>query len=326
MTTRTHRPSPAAPPPAFGPDDSGLVDLRALRALQGLDAGPGVDRSGLRAIGGAAPGLEPSSLAPPVLAAREPADRGVLVAGLSAGAILMAGAVIAAAIWFAPARVAPPPTVAAPMPAPAPTGVGDVARAADGEARGDGTGDTPERVVAVGAGHGDPPTEDEATYEIDAAAPPKPASAPRTARRAPRVQPRVIAPPATPEPAPARAESLVETDRIIDLVDRALTDDRGTAAAATVARQALPETPDRGAVARALRAVEDRVKACAEGASGILWTKLTVEGATGRVARTLVTGEFAGTPAGACAARAVRDVQLPRFARATMDVRFPFPL
>ena len=54
---------------------------------------------------------------------------------------------------------------------------------------------------------------------------------------------------------------------------------------------------------------------------------VVVDGGTGEVSWATVTGPFAGTPVGACAARVVRTATFPRFRDQSLTIRgYPFVL
>ncbi|MCP4602032.1 MAG: hypothetical protein GY847_16205 [Proteobacteria bacterium] len=81
---------------------------------------------------------------------------------------------------------------------------------------------------------------------------------------------------------------------------------------------------DRNDVQRGMGAVSRRVKACARGQRGTVTMKVII-GKTGRVISAAATGPFAGTPAGSCAARAVRTAKFPK-TKKNLTVRYPFRL
>jgi hypothetical protein len=72
--------------------------------------------------------------------------------------------------------------------------------------------------------------------------------------------------------------------------------------------------------------VQSAVVACGEGQHGIATVAITFAGNTGRVTNASVSGQFAGTPIGSCIARAVRAATVPRFARDSFTVNYPFRL
>jgi hypothetical protein len=73
----------------------------------------------------------------------------------------------------------------------------------------------------------------------------------------------------------------------------------------------------------ALNGVRDAVLACGHGQAGVARVFVTFA-STGRVITVSVTPPFAGTPAGACIARAVRTTSVPVFSRPCFTVSYPF--
>ena len=91
--------------------------------------------------------------------------------------------------------------------------------------------------------------------------------------------------------------------------------------------ESLPDVPSREAVARALRLVQPAVQRCAEGESGVVPTKLRLDGATGRIVQADISGDLTGTSVAACVAQTLRaEAEMPRFARSTFSVDYPFVL
>lgn len=136
-------------------------------------------------------------------------------------------------------------------------------------------------------------------------------------------------------PSPAAAALSPSADPIDALVGSALVKPGRSAASAAApatndlpdGARGLPELPSRAEVSRAMDAVARQVRECGAGADGRLVVELRIAGATGRVrdAKT-VDGQWRGTSAGACAARAVRVAVLPRFAARDLVVRYPFDI
>jgi hypothetical protein len=144
----------------------------------------------------------------------------------------------------------------------------------------------------------------------------------------------------TPAPAPVPVAASIVPARPADPVDALVGSalakpDRGGASARAPATNDLPDTgvrtlpelPSRTDVSRAMDAVAGLVRRCGGDAGGRLVVEIRVSGATGRVrdAKT-VDGQWSGTAAGACAARAVRVAKLPRFATSDLVVRYPFDI
>ncbi|MCG8556520.1 MAG: zinc-ribbon domain-containing protein [Proteobacteria bacterium] len=88
----------------------------------------------------------------------------------------------------------------------------------------------------------------------------------------------------------------------------------------------LPETPSRDQVMKALRAVQRSVKNCSKSEHGVAMTTITVSGSNGRVRSAKVSGDYAGTRAGSCIARAVRKARFPKFKKPEFKIQFPFRL
>ncbi|MBX3270328.1 MAG: AgmX/PglI C-terminal domain-containing protein [Sandaracinaceae bacterium] len=86
----------------------------------------------------------------------------------------------------------------------------------------------------------------------------------------------------------------------------------------------LPATPSRSDVVAAMGAVTPAVRAC--GGGGMASVRVTFAGATGRVTEAAVSGPHAGTPTGACIARAVRAARVPPFSSGSFSANYPFRL
>jgi hypothetical protein len=89
--------------------------------------------------------------------------------------------------------------------------------------------------------------------------------------------------------------------------------------------EVLPEQPTRDEIKRALEAIRPALKTCIGAAHGTTIANVTIAG-SGRVSYGSIEGAFAGTPQGSCMARALRSATVPRFAAASMTVRFPYVL
>jgi hypothetical protein len=145
-----------------------------------------------------------------------------------------------------------------------------------------------------------------------------------------RVEPPRTTPPSRTLPVmtPPSMTAPRETDRSLDgLIDAAtgaeVAELEGMDESSSTA-SSLPEMPSRDAVLRALRGASDEVAACAPGDAGTATVRVVIEGATGRVRSATVSGDLAGTEAGSCVARAVRDVRFERFSRERFEVSFPY--
>lgn len=69
--------------------------------------------------------------------------------------------------------------------------------------------------------------------------------------------------------------------------------------------------------------VRRTVQNCGQGMTGTATVAVTFA-SSGRVTTANVGPPFAGTPAGACIARAVRSASVPAFSRPTFTVNYPF--
>lgn len=112
---------------------------------------------------------------------------------------------------------------------------------------------------------------------------------------------------------------------------RSLDDLLAGATAPSTTTPAAPEpslrrSPTRDEVRAAMAALTPAITACAAGEHGLASTAITFDGATGRARSALVNGDFAGTAAGSCMARALRGASLEPFAQETFTVQFPFAL
>jgi outer membrane biosynthesis protein TonB len=81
---------------------------------------------------------------------------------------------------------------------------------------------------------------------------------------------------------------------------------------------------DRMDVQNGMSSVAAAVKQCGQGEQGTVTLQIVI-GPTGRVTSAEPTGTFAGTPVGACAARAVRTARFPA-TKSSLSVRYPFKL
>lgn len=87
---------------------------------------------------------------------------------------------------------------------------------------------------------------------------------------------------------------------------------------------ALKETLDRSDVLAGMNSVAAIVKQCAQGQEGTVTVEVVI-GPAGRVVSANPKGTFAGTPVGACAARAVRAARFPT-SKKSITVTYPFKL
>lgn len=87
----------------------------------------------------------------------------------------------------------------------------------------------------------------------------------------------------------------------------------------------LPEQPSRSDIQLALEQVRPALLECTQGAHGVTYAAVTIAN-TGKVAHSIVEGNFVGTGAGSCIARALRGVSFPAFTGPNFKVRYPFSL
>lgn len=89
----------------------------------------------------------------------------------------------------------------------------------------------------------------------------------------------------------------------------------------------LPAKLSRAQVQAGMRTVAGAVARCGRGESGRVTVNVVIDGSSGRVSSAEVTGQFAGSAVGSCAARAVRGARFPRFSDSSLSVRgYPFVL
>jgi len=87
----------------------------------------------------------------------------------------------------------------------------------------------------------------------------------------------------------------------------------------------LPDYPTREQVTAGFESVRAALAQCAAGQAGTAQIKATI-GNNGRISYALVGGDFDGSPAGSCMAKAVREAQFPAFAQPRLKVTYPFAL
>lgn len=89
----------------------------------------------------------------------------------------------------------------------------------------------------------------------------------------------------------------------------------------------LPMTPTRKSVRKVLGSMTSAVKRCGGEPYQRLVVEVTVVGATGRVVKAkTIDANHAGTPVGACAAKAVKLARFPKFQKDKVVIKFPFDL
>lgn len=132
--------------------------------------------------------------------------------------------------------------------------------------------------------------------------------------------------PAAPAPAASPAASASETP-VARAVTEALSSGEPVepSPAADGAAAEFPATLTSQQVLAVMNGLAPRIRRCGDGTPGTVHVDVTISG-SGRVTSALVTGQFAGTPIGSCAARTVRAARFPQFGQPSMTVRFPYPI
>jgi len=124
-------------------------------------------------------------------------------------------------------------------------------------------------------------------------------------------------------------------DEIEDLLESAIDRPTRSAAAARASgpivdelpTSSLPGKPSRKEVVQVMERVAELVRRCGGEAYSKVTVQLAVNGDTGRVTGArAIDREYAGTPVGSCAARAVRSAKFPRFAQDKLVIKYPFDL
>jgi hypothetical protein len=88
---------------------------------------------------------------------------------------------------------------------------------------------------------------------------------------------------------------------------------------------AMPTQPSREQIRVGLDSARAALQTCAGVLHGTSTAHVTIA-SSGRVASATIEGAFAGTPAGSCMARALRDAVFPRFSDPNLQVTYPFRL
>jgi hypothetical protein len=110
---------------------------------------------------------------------------------------------------------------------------------------------------------------------------------------------------------------------IDNMLDQALTPG-SRKADAPAAQAALPATPTRDDVVKAMSVLVPAIRGCAQGQSGLAPVSIVVHN-DGRVeSAALSSGPFFGTASGRCMEGVVRRARFPRFSQASFRVQFPF--
>ena len=345
-------PGLAGPAATGSTEGSGLIDIRAMAsAMDSHDSDDGVDD--LLSIGGGG-GFAPTLGAPVLVAPPQEKSNKLLYAVLGIGLILVLCVVGLVVVLLLPREPDPTPVATAPQPVlaqpgaptPAPTPAGTVPAAATGQPA------TPTETPATAEGAGELAAEgaegaegaEEGSGEDsngrgkrrgsrrgskspgdngEAAAPAAPAPGPAAAK-------------ATPAKGSARSKrGANDLDSLLDQAIGSTPGKRPAKAAAPAAEPAapaggdssIPQKLNRGQVSSGMNRVSGRVARCGNGTTGRVTVDVVISGSTGRVSSVNVSGQFAGTPIGSCAARAVRGARFPRFRDPSLTVRgYPFPV
>jgi predicted Zn finger-like uncharacterized protein len=360
-------PGPVAPAgmPRVGPqasgttEGSGLIDIKAMAsAIDTSEPTDGVDD--LLSIGGGG-GFAPTLGAPVLVAAPREKSSGLLIAVIGIGSALLLGviALVIVILWPRPPEpasvaanqpvlsqpavpglpgvptpaVGVPATPAPPLPGtPAPEGAGgESAAPAPGEeggtdpgaGGGDGATDRDrrrdsKRVPGAKAASGDEPGGGAAAAIPTPAPGPSKAEAPATNRGGRNDLDSLLDQAISPGAAPSRPVKAAQPEP---------TPGGGGDSGGNAGGESIPQKLDRGAVRSGMNRVAGRVARCGNGQAGRVTVDVVIEGSSGRVTDVTVTGEFAGTPVGSCAARAIRGARFSRFRDASLTVRgYPFPV
>ena len=101
----------------------------------------------------------------------------------------------------------------------------------------------------------------------------------------------------------------------------------GTAPGEPTVSSAVPETPSREAVRKAMQAVRPVIESCRADTSGKLILKMIVSGSSGKIVSSEVIDDtFRGTSTGRCAVEAIQRARLPMFQKDYMIIKYPFNL
>ena len=126
-----------------------------------------------------------------------------------------------------------------------------------------------------------------------------------------------------PEKKPASSSGDKSLD---DLLDTALSGKPKSGGAAPKPAENLPATPSREDVLAAMKGVTPKVQGCGGGQTGVAMAKVNVAGPTGKVTGVDVSGQFAGTPVGACVSKEVAKAKFSKFSQSTFSFSYPFKL
>jgi hypothetical protein len=140
------------------------------------------------------------------------------------------------------------------------------------------------------------------------------------------------APVTSPPPAAAAPQAAAKRGSSVDeLLDQALAPPERAAALrreqeAAMAQDALPETPKREDVMKAMATMLPAISGCAMGQSGMATATIVVRG-DGRVASAEIAGApFAGGPSGRCMEGVIRRAAFPHFRQPIYRIKYPLSI
>ncbi|MDD9938113.1 MAG: zinc-ribbon domain-containing protein [Myxococcales bacterium] len=331
---------PAVPPPVPQQDrpgfasgeQSGLIDVAALAAMEPAQDNGGRSDSLIHAQASPLDSLAPMALPPLGGEQREDgALRNKLFAGVAALGLLLAAGVAALAITHSPEEPAQPVAAAAIAP--------EAAAAA-----------APEEMPTPAAAAAEEPAETEAAAaeegevgDLAAAMAKKPepeakADRPAKKRSNGKVRSKDRAKKTKSSRASSSAKKSIAIDDVLaepkkkksssgsssidDLLDGAISGkSKPKAAPKPEPKSDLPKTPSRDDVKRAFGKITRKVKKCK--GDGIAKASVKVAG-SGKVTSVTVTG--VSGPAKSCVEKAVRSTRFPKFSKPNFQVAFPFKL
>src|SRR5690606_25688662 len=100
----------------------------------------------------------------------------------------------------------------------------------------------------------------------------------------------------------------------------------GPAIAAQAHAPALPETPSREEIVRALAPLESRLEACAPTIDSIVTFRIVMRGADGTIAEVALLEQVVSAEERACMEAHISHARLPPFSRPELEIRYPYSL
>ena len=355
LASEAPKTSSSAPSPAFqsggGSEGSGLIDIRAMAAMT---LGPKKDEGGgVRATSGAAvddlPVFSSNSFSAPasgVLLPSVASHQGgsnsrliIILAGLIGVLVIAAVAIVVVVLKSnkqTQVAVAPTAPVGETAGAGGPGAKPEVPAPAPGGTPATPGGETP----PAAAGGGTPPAAETPPAGGTAVATAKPAE-----DKKPDKKPRDRAPsgdkptPATREPVedkkPIKEPPAAKCDEVSCAIDPSLAccskkgggggGGGGGGSKSGGGGSDLPETLGRDDIKNGMATVKGRVAQCNDQykTPGMVEVKIAING-DGAVTSAQVVGKFAGTPAGACVEKAVKNAKFKKWAGPSLSVKYPF--